>query len=109
MRERREAIARTMTLEQGKPLAEARAECAMAADLIKWYAEEARRMYGRVIPARQPGSRMTVLKQPVGPVAAFSPWNFPLVLSARKIGGALAAGGGAGGRRALFPPFALAR
>ncbi len=92
MRESQEAIAQALTREQGKPLAEARAECAMAADLIKWYAEEARRMYGRVIPSRQPGSRMTVLKQPIGPVAAFSPWNFPLVLSARKIGGALAAG-----------------
>jgi len=92
LREQQEAIAQLLTREQGKPLAEARAECALAADLIKWYAEEARRMYGRVIPARQAGSRMTVLKQPVGPVAAFSPWNFPLVLSARKIGGALAAG-----------------
>lgn len=92
MRERQEAIAQALTREQGKPLAEARAECAMAADLIKWYAEEARRMYGRVVPARAPNSQMTVLKQPVGPVAAFSPWNFPLVLSARKIGGALAAG-----------------
>lgn len=67
-------------------------ECAMAADLIKWYAEEARRTYGRIVPARAPGSRMDVLKAPVGPVAAFSPWNFPLVLSARKVGGALAAG-----------------
>ncbi|MEY4653155.1 MAG: 4-(hydroxymethyl)benzenesulfonate dehydrogenase [Pseudomonadota bacterium] len=92
LREKQDAIAQLLTREQGKPLAEARAECAMAADLIKWYAEEARRVHGRVIPARQPGSRMTVLKQPVGPVAAFSPWNFPLVLSARKIGGALAAG-----------------
>lgn len=67
-------------------------ECAMAADLIKWYAEEARRVYGRVIPARLPNSRMEVFKFPVGPVAAFSPWNFPLVLSARKLGGAIAAG-----------------
>ncbi len=92
LREKQDAIAQLLTREQGKPLDEARAECAMAADLIKWYAEEARRVHGRVIPARQPGSRMTVLKQPVGPVAAFSPWNFPLVLSARKIGGALAAG-----------------
>src|SRR5690606_16158474 len=92
LRERWEAFATLLTLEQGKPLAEARAECLMAADLIQWYAEEARRIYGRVIPARQPHSRMTVLKQPVGPVAAFSPWNFPLVLSARKLGGALAAG-----------------
>lgn len=92
LRENTERIARLLTLEQGKPLAEARAECAMAADLIKWYAEEARRIYGRVIPARLPNSRMDVLKLPVGPVAALSPWNFPLVLSARKIGGALAAG-----------------
>lgn len=92
LREHTERIATLLTLEQGKPLAEARAECAMAADLIKWYAEEARRVYGRVIPARLPHSRMDVLKFPVGPVAAFSPWNFPLVLSARKIGGALAAG-----------------
>lgn len=92
VRERAEVMAQHMTREQGKPLAEARAECLMAADLIQWYAEEARRVYGRVVPARQPDSRMTVLKQPVGPVAAFSPWNFPLVLSARKLGGALAAG-----------------
>ena len=92
MRAQQERIATLLTLEQGKPLAEARAECAMAADLIKWYAEEARRSYGRIIPSRLPHSQMQVLKQPVGPVAAFSPWNFPLVLSARKIGGALAAG-----------------
>lgn len=92
LRENTEHIATLLTLEQGKPLAEARAECAMAADLIKWYAEEARRVYGRIIPARMPSSRMDVHKFPVGPVAAFSPWNFPLVLSARKIGGALAAG-----------------
>ena len=92
LRDNVERIATLLTLEQGKTLAEARAECAMAADLIKWYAEEARRIYGRVIPARLPNSRMDVLKLPVGPVAAFSPWNFPLVLSARKIGGALAAG-----------------
>lgn len=85
-------IAALLTQEQGKPLVEARAECAMAVDLIKWYAEEARRVYGRVIPARLPNSRMEVFKFPVGPVAAFSPWNFPLVLSARKLGGAIAAG-----------------
>ena len=92
IRQNIDKIATLLTLEQGKPLAEARAECAMAADLIKWYAEEARRTYGRIIPARQPNSSMQVHKLPVGPVAAFSPWNFPLVLSARKIGGALAAG-----------------
>ncbi len=92
LREQSESIARLLTLEQGKPLAEASAECAMAADLIKWYAEEARRTYGRIVPARLPRSNMQVHKLPVGPVAAFSPWNFPLVLSARKVGGALAAG-----------------
>ena len=89
LRENTERIAHLLTLEQGKTLAEARMECAMAADLIKWYAEEARRVYGRVIPARLPNSRMEVFKFPVGPVAAFSPWNFPLVLSARKLGGAI--------------------
>ena len=92
MRQNQEHIATLLTLEQGKTLAEARAECAMAADLIKWYAEEARRTYGRIVPARLPNSSMQVHKLPIGPVAAFSPWNFPLVLSARKIGGALAAG-----------------
>ena len=92
MRQKTEEIATLLTLEQGKPLSEARAECVMAADLIKWYAEEARRTYGRIIPARLPNSSMQVHKQAVGPVAAFAPWNFPLVLSARKIGGALAAG-----------------
>lgn len=85
-------IATLLTLEQGKPLAEARMEVSMAADLVKWYAEEARRVYGRIVPARFPNSRMDVQKHPIGPVAAFSPWNFPLVLSSRKIGGALAAG-----------------
>ncbi|MDP3702524.1 MAG: NAD-dependent succinate-semialdehyde dehydrogenase [Hylemonella sp.] len=92
MRQNLEHIATLLTLEQGKPLAESRAECAMAADLIKWYAEEARRTYGRIVPARLPNSSMQVHKLPIGPVAAFSPWNFPLVLSSRKIGGALAAG-----------------
>jgi acyl-CoA reductase-like NAD-dependent aldehyde dehydrogenase len=92
LRQNIDSIAQLLTLEQGKPLAEARAECAMAADLIKWYAEEARRTYGRFVPPRLPNSTMQVHKLPVGPVAAFSPWNFPLVLSARKIGGALAAG-----------------
>lgn len=92
IRQNVEKIATLLTLEQGKPLTEARAECVMAADLIKWYAEEARRTYGRIIPSRLPNSSMLVQKHPVGPVAAFSPWNFPLVLSARKVGGALAAG-----------------
>ncbi len=92
MRARRQAIATALTLEQGKPLAEALAEVDMAGELIQWYAEEARRVYGRLLPSRLPGADMRVSRHPVGPVAAFSPWNFPLVLSARKIGGALAAG-----------------
>lgn len=92
MRARRRAIAAALTLEQGKPLAEALAEVDMAAELIQWYAEEARRVYGRLLASRLPGADMRVSRHPVGPVAAFSPWNFPLVLSARKIGGALAAG-----------------
>ncbi len=92
MRARRQSIATALTLEQGKPLAEALAEVDMAAELIQWYAEEARRVYGRLLPSRLAGADMRVSRHPVGPVAAFSPWNFPLVLSARKIGGALSAG-----------------
>jgi succinate-semialdehyde dehydrogenase/glutarate-semialdehyde dehydrogenase len=92
LRERSEAAARTATLEEGKTLAEARVEVGMAANTLEWYAEEGRRAYGRVLPQRTPGVRMTVLKEPVGPVAAFAPWNFPLGNPARKIGAALAAG-----------------
>jgi succinate-semialdehyde dehydrogenase/glutarate-semialdehyde dehydrogenase len=92
LRQRIESVARTMTMEQGKPLAESRAETAACADLIDWFAEEGRRAYGRVIPARASNVAQTVVKEPVGPVAAFSPWNFPLNQSVRKIGPALAAG-----------------
>jgi succinate-semialdehyde dehydrogenase/glutarate-semialdehyde dehydrogenase len=92
IRERIEAIATVMTLEQGKPIAESRGEIAYAADVIEWYAEEGRRTYGRVIPSRVPGVVMTVTHEPVGPVAAFTPWNFPALTPCRKIGGALAAG-----------------
>jgi len=91
MRERVDAIATTLTLEQGKPLAEARGESAYGVDIVKWYAEEGRRAYGRIIPGRA-GVRQMVLRQPIGPSAAFTPWNFPVVTPARKIGGALAAG-----------------
>lgn len=87
-----EETARILTMEQGKPLAEARAEIETAADVFDWFAEEARRTYGRVIPARDPHVRQTVLKEPIGPVAAFTPWNFPVSQAARKIGAALAAG-----------------
>ncbi len=92
LRERSEAIARIATLEEGKTLGEARAELAAAAEILDWYAEEGRRAYGRVLPQRVPGMRMTVVKEPVGPVAAFAPWNFPLGNPARKLGAALAAG-----------------
>jgi len=92
LRDRVESIARTLTLEEGKPLAEARAEVMGAADVIDWFAEEARRTYGKVIPARHEGVYQLLIKGPVGPVAAFSPWNFPISLSVRKIAAALAAG-----------------
>jgi succinate-semialdehyde dehydrogenase/glutarate-semialdehyde dehydrogenase len=92
MRERIEAIARTMTLEQGKPLPEAKAEINHSADTFEWFAEEGKRAYGQVIPNSQPGKRHVTLKHPVGVVAAISPWNFPITLQARKIAPALAAG-----------------
>ena len=92
VRERQEAIARTLTLEQGKILAEARIEVAVSADIIEWYAEEGRRAYGRIIPGRVAGTRQMMIQEPVGPVAAFTPWNFPTLTPARKIGGALAGG-----------------
>lgn len=91
-RSRSEAIAQAITREQGKPLAEARMEAGGAGDHIDWYAEEGRRAYGRVIPPRAQGVRQLVLREPVGPVAAFSPWNFPVAQLVRKIAGALAAG-----------------
>lgn len=92
VRERSEEIAALITLEQGKPLAEARMEAFGAGDHIDWYAEEGRRAYGRVIPPRVRGARQIVLREPIGPVAAFSPWNFPVSQLVRKIAGALAAG-----------------
>jgi succinate-semialdehyde dehydrogenase/glutarate-semialdehyde dehydrogenase len=92
VRERAESIARLMTLEQGKPLAQARMETLAAADIIDWFAEEGRRVYGRLIPARAEGVSQMVIKQPVGPVAAFTPWNFPLNQAVRKVSAALAAG-----------------
>ncbi len=91
VRARVDAIAHDITLEQGKPLAQSRAEILRGCDLIEWDATEARRLYGRVIPA-EPGMRHTVIREPVGVVAAFTPWNFPLSSPARKVGGALAAG-----------------
>jgi succinate-semialdehyde dehydrogenase/glutarate-semialdehyde dehydrogenase len=92
IRERVETIARILTMEQGKPLAESRLEVQAAADVIEWSGEEGRRAYGRVVPARSAAIRQTVLREPVGPVAAFTPWNFPAITPARKLAGALGAG-----------------
>ena len=92
LRERADAIAPLMTMEKGKPLAEAKGEVLAGADVIDWFAEEARRTYGRVIPARAEGVYQLVVKEPVGPVAAFSPWNFPINQVVRKVSIALAAG-----------------
>lgn len=92
MRERVDAIARTLTLEQGKPLAESKAEVLHSADTFEWFAEEGKRAYGQIIPNSQPGKRHLTIKHPVGVVAAISPWNFPVTLQARKIAPALAAG-----------------
>ncbi len=92
LRDRADGIARLMTLEQGKPLAEAKGETLAGADVIDWFAEEARRAYGRVIPARAEGIYQLVVKEPVGPVAAFTPWNFPINQVVRKLSAALAAG-----------------
>ncbi len=92
LRARAEAIAQNMVLEQGKPLAEARMEAGAAGDIVDWFAEEARRTYGRIIPARVAGVQQLVIKEPVGPVAAFTPWNFPINQAVRKVSAALAAG-----------------
>jgi succinate-semialdehyde dehydrogenase / glutarate-semialdehyde dehydrogenase len=91
MRQRVEEMAVAMTLEQGKPIAQSRLEVQRATDIIEWDAQEGRRAYGRIIPS-EPGMRHTVLRQPIGPVAAFSPWNFPVSSPSRKVGGALSAG-----------------
>ncbi|MGC5778235.1 NAD-dependent succinate-semialdehyde dehydrogenase [Methylobacterium sp. NFXW15] len=92
LRERADGIARIMTMEQGKPLAEARIETLAAADIIDWFAEEGKRAYGRVIPARADGVLQAVVKEPVGPVACFTPWNFPINQAVRKISAALCTG-----------------
>ena len=92
LRERAGEIAPLMTAEQGKPLGEAKIEAIFGADVIDWFAEEARRTYGRVIPARADGVYQLSLREPIGPVAAFTPWNFPINQANRKIAIALAAG-----------------
>ena len=91
MRERVEEMAVAMTLEQGKPIAQSRLEILRGCEIIEWDAQEGRRTYGRIIPS-EPGMKHMVLRQPIGVVAAFSPWNFPMSSPARKVGGALSAG-----------------
>jgi succinate-semialdehyde dehydrogenase/glutarate-semialdehyde dehydrogenase len=88
----REDLARLISLEQGKPLNEARSEVDYGAAYVEWFAEEAKRLYGDVIPAPVPGRRVVVVKEPVGVVAAITPWNFPVAMIARKIAPALACG-----------------
>jgi len=87
-----EDLAQLMTAEQGKPLAESRGEVAYGAAFVEWFAEEGRRVYGDTIPANNPNQRIVTLKQPVGVVAAITPWNFPIAMITRKVGPALAAG-----------------
>ncbi len=92
MRDRADALARTLTTEQGKPLPEARAEVLHAADTFEWFAEEGKRAYGRIIPPTNVGKRHYAIKHPIGVVGTITPWNFPAALPSRKIAPALAAG-----------------
>lgn len=92
IRDRADTIARTMTMEQGKPLAESKAETLHTADTFEWFAEEGKRTYGEVIPPSVAGKRHMVIKHPIGVVGAISPWNFPIALQSRKIAPAMAAG-----------------
>ena len=92
MREKQDVLAKWMTLEVGKPFAEAKGEVGGSADIFEWNAEETKRIYGQTVESRFKDTRVHVYYQPVGVVAALSPWNFPLVLSSRKISTALAAG-----------------
>ncbi|MGO4330399.1 NAD-dependent succinate-semialdehyde dehydrogenase [Cupriavidus sp. 2TAF22] len=92
IRERADTIAPWMTQEQGKPLAEAKVETLAAADVIEWFADEGRRVYGRIVPSRNIAAQQLVIKEPVGPVAAFTPWNFPINQAVRKVSAALATG-----------------
>lgn len=92
MHERKEHLARVMTLEQGKPLAESRGEILYAASFVEWFAEEGKRVYGDTVPASSPDKRIMIIKRPVGVTAAITAWNFPAVLITRKLAPALAAG-----------------
>ena len=85
-------VATNLTIEMGKPLAEAKGELAVGLDVLRWYGEEGKRAYGRIVPSRMSNMSQTVIKEPIGPVIAFVAWNFPVMNVVRKIGGALAAG-----------------
>ncbi len=108
MRERADAIARTMTIEQGKPLKEAKGEVLGSAAYFEWFAEEGKRIYGEIIPPSVASKRHFVVKHPVGVCAAISPWNFPVSLPVRKISAALAAGCTVVARPASQSPLCLA-
>lgn len=92
MMEEKESLAEAITLEMGKPIKESRGEVNIAAEYVLWYAEEAKRVYGEIVPASAANKRLHVIKQPVGPVAAITPWNFPVSMLTRKLAPALAAG-----------------
>lgn len=100
-----EDLARILTAEMGKPIAEARGEIAYGASFIRWFAEEGRRIYGDIIPGHQPDKRIMVLKQPIGVVGSITPWNFPNAMIARKVAPALAAGCTFVGRPAELTPL----
>src|SRR3954454_13320128 len=92
MRDRADHLARTMTMEQGKPVVEAKGEVMHSADTFEWFAEEGKRAYGQIIPQSNAAKRHMTIKHPVGVVGAIGPWNFPITLQSRKIAPALAAG-----------------
>ncbi len=92
LRQRRDTIARLLTIENGKPIAQARIEVDSAADMLDWFAEEGRRAYGRIIPGRAANVHQYAISEPIGPVAAFTPWNFPISQVVKKLAAALAAG-----------------
>ena len=92
LRQRASDIGRILTQEQGKPFVEARGECTAGADIIEWFADEGRRLYGRIVPSRNLNAQQLVMKEAIGPVAAFTPWNFPINQIVRKLGAALASG-----------------
>lgn len=105
LRERADEIGRTTVMESGKPYPQGKGECLVAADLFDWFAEEGKRAYGRIIPSRTPGKRMTVLRQPLGVVGVITAWNFPAYNPSRAWAAALAAGCTVVGRPSEFTPL----